>query len=133
MDQWAAANLMIERAKTRTARDVGHATSRRARSARGDEEELFRRHHRSLVRAVAHVVNAPRISSRMRARSPGSRSYGYSRIGRLPCSAGCEPSPYIRHTGCPVRIGARRGSRIWRGDGGWEDLLGGGDAAGDGR
>jgi DNA-directed RNA polymerase specialized sigma24 family protein len=28
--------------------------------ARGDEEELYRRHHRDLHRAVAHVVRAPR-------------------------------------------------------------------------
>lgn len=27
---------------------------------RGDEDELYRRHHRDLERAVAHVVNAPR-------------------------------------------------------------------------
>jgi hypothetical protein len=29
-------------------------------SPRGDEAELFRRHHRDLLRAVAHAVNAPR-------------------------------------------------------------------------
>ena len=28
--------------------------------ARGDEAELYRRHHRNLNRAVAHAVNAPR-------------------------------------------------------------------------
>ena len=28
--------------------------------ARGDEAELYRRHHRNLHRAVAHAVNAPR-------------------------------------------------------------------------
>jgi DNA-directed RNA polymerase specialized sigma24 family protein len=28
--------------------------------ARGDEAELYRRHHRNLQRAVAHAVNAPR-------------------------------------------------------------------------
>src|SRR3954454_10972487 len=27
---------------------------------RGDEDELYRRHHRDLHRAVAHAVNAPR-------------------------------------------------------------------------
>src|SRR5436309_15719686 len=29
-------------------------------AACGDEEELYRRHHRDLQRAVAHVVHAPR-------------------------------------------------------------------------
>ena len=38
-----------------------HPTAARPTHApRGDEDELYRRHHRDLERAVAHVVNAPR-------------------------------------------------------------------------
>ena len=35
-------------------------TTPRPNAARGDEDELYRRHHRDLQRAVAHAVNAPR-------------------------------------------------------------------------
>jgi DNA-directed RNA polymerase specialized sigma24 family protein len=35
-------------------------TAAQRRPARGDEDELYRRHHRDLHRAVAHAVNVPR-------------------------------------------------------------------------
>src|SRR5215218_7986565 len=34
--------------------------AKRPQVARGDEEDLYRRHHRDLQRAVTHVVHAPR-------------------------------------------------------------------------
>src|SRR3954447_20076481 len=36
------------------------STESRQAAPRGDEDELYRRHHRDLHRAVAHAVNAPR-------------------------------------------------------------------------
>lgn len=60
MDQEMVGNRMV--------RSGGHAAGTpepittvcpRSRCARGDEEELFRRHHRSLVRAVTHAVSGP--------------------------------------------------------------------------
>lgn len=61
MNQHVVEDLII-RASTDSEGSGAHVAitgSRRTRSARGDEAELFRRHHRSLVRAVAHSVNAP--------------------------------------------------------------------------
>jgi DNA-directed RNA polymerase specialized sigma24 family protein len=37
-----------------------HTATATAPARRGDEDELYRRHHRELHRAVAHVVRAPR-------------------------------------------------------------------------
>ena len=84
---------------------------------RGDEDDLYRRHHRDLHRAVARAVTAPRELIEDACQPPG-----------LPCcaaspsatrsSAGSTSSPSTRPTGSPRSSAATHGSnacpRGWR-------------------
>ena len=126
MDQHVAENLM-HRGRTGSdgaARMSAITASRRARSARGDEAELFRRHHRSLVRAVAHVVNAPADLVE------DACQVAWVTLLRLQPDRTPALFGWLRtvavHQAYRLSRQDRREARLedLAGDGGWEDLLG---------
>ena len=125
MDQHEVGNL-ISRASAGSDGGAAQQAHREPihRSALGDEEELFRRHHRSLVRAVAHSVNAP-IDLVEDACQVAWVALLRVQPDRTPALFGWLRTVAV-HQAYRLSRQDRRDARLedLAGDGGWEDLLG---------
>jgi RNA polymerase sigma factor (sigma-70 family) len=78
-----------------------------AAALRGDEAQLFRTHHRTLLRLVARDVCARPHVTEDACGSPGSSSSPASPSAPAPW-AGCASSPATRRSGSPPTSGAAR-------------------------